>query len=314
MGSSLDSLLAAYARLPIPSREEQLLLGRAIRAWLDWEPSPEQLAKGKTQPPPGLKRAGQRARDQLVARNMRLVARQARSFSIRTIVALDVEDLIQEGAIGLCRAAEKFDPARGCTFSTYAVWWIRQSMNGLVHSSGPVKVPAKRAASMNRLRPWVEAFTAREGRSPTDAEAMEALDLSAADLLLLRKAAAVRQVISLDAFLGGDEDGEIWGSTVAAPADVTDDDWEVVLEVLQPWPDVQEVMARLLSGQSHAEVSSAMGLTRAATVRLEAKGTALARVLANQDGMTPDEDHGATPGEGEGILVERQLSLFSPSA
>jgi RNA polymerase sigma factor (sigma-70 family) len=311
MGSSLDSLLAAYARLPIPSREEQLLLGRAIRAWLDWEPSPEQVAKGKTQPPPGLKRAGQRARDQLVARNMLLVAKQARAFSIRTIVALDVEDLIQEGAIGLIRAAEKFDPARGCTFSTYAVWWIRQSMNVLLHTSGPVKVPVKRAASMNRLRQWVEAFTAREGRSPTDAEAMEALDLSAADLLLLRKAAAVRQVISLDAFLGGDEDGESWGSTVAAPAaDVTDDDWEVVLEVLQPWPDVHEVMARLLSGQSHADVSRAMGLTRAATVRLEAKGTALARVLANQDGLTPGEDHG----EGDGMLVERQLSQFSPSA
>jgi len=311
MGSSLDSLLAAYARLPIPSREEQLLLGRAIRAWLDWEPSPEQVAEGKTQPPPGLKRAGQRARDQLVARNMLLVAKHARAFSIRTIVALDVEDLIQEGAIGLCRAAEKFDPARGCAFSTYAVWWIRQSMNVLVHSSGPVKVPVKRAASMNRLRQWVEHFTVREGRSPTDAEAMEALDLSAADLLLLRKAAAVRQVISLDAFLRGDEDGESWGSTVAAPAaDVTDDDWEVVLEVLQPWPDVQEVMARLLSGQSHADVSRAMGLTRAATVRLEAKGTALARVLANQDGLTPGEDHG----EGDGMLVERQLSLFSPSA
>jgi hypothetical protein len=59
-------------------------------------------------------------------------------------------------------------------------------------------------------------------------------------------------------------------------------------------------MARLLSGQSHADVSRAMGLTRAATVRLEAKGTALARVLANQDGLTPGEDHG----EGDGMLVE----------
>jgi RNA polymerase primary sigma factor len=309
MGSSLDALLAAYARLPIPSREEQLLLGRAIRAWLDWEPSQEEMARGILEAPPRLKRAGQRARDQLVARNMLLVARQARAFSIRSIVALDVEDLIQEGAIGLCRAAEKFDPARGCTFSTYAVWWIRQSMNVLVHSSGPVKVPVKRAASMNRLRQWVEAFAVREGRSPTDAEAMEALHLTAADLLLLRKAAAVRQVISLDAFLRGDEDGESWGSTVAAPAaDVTGDDWEVVLEVLQPWPVVQEVMARRLSGQSHAEVSTAMAITRAETVRLEAKGTALARVLAMADDSTPVATIESE--EEEAACEERQLCLF----
>ena len=94
MGTPLDSLLGAYARLPIPSREEQVLLGRAIRRWLDWDPAPEKA-------PPGVQRAGKRAREQMVARNMLLVAKQARSFSVSSVVALEVQDLIQEGAIGL---------------------------------------------------------------------------------------------------------------------------------------------------------------------------------------------------------------------
>lgn len=281
MGSPLDSLLGAYARLPIPSREEQVLLGRAIRAWQDWDPSPEDA-------PPGVRRAGKRARDQMVSRNMLLVARQARSFSVSSVVALEVQDLIQEGAIGLTRAAELFEPEKGYTFSTFAVWWIRQSMTKLVHTSGSIRIPVKRASSMNKLRQWVEAFTAREGRSPTDQEAIEAMGISAADLRILRQAAAVRQVGSLDALMG-EGDGDAFITAVAAPttpAEATTTERAQVLEALKPWPDLMEVMDRRLAGHTIREISLAMGIKQQAAKRQWERAQAMAQHLMAADQPT----------------------------
>ena len=285
MGSSLDSMLTAYARMPIPSREEQLLLGRRIRAWLDWEPSLEEMAQGITEPPAALRRAGQRARQQLVERNMRLVAAQARSFNVRSSTAVDVEDLIQEGALGLSRAAELFDPCKGFAFSTYAVWWIRQSMNRLVHCSGSIRIPQKRAASLQRLRQWEDAFIAQQGRPPTDAEAMEAQKLTAGDLRILRQAAAVRTIASLDVLMGGD-DGDSLGSLVSDPAaEAAGSEWDLVLQALSPWPDLQEVMGRMLAGESPTKISVAMGINREAALRLGDQATVLAQQRLAGDPM-----------------------------
>lgn len=306
MGSQLDSLLGAYARLPIPSREEQVLLGRAIRRWLDWDPAPEDA-------PPGVKRAGKRAREKMVARNMRLVANQARSFSVSSVVALEVQDLIQEGAIGLTRAAEKFDPTRGFSFATYAVPWIRQSMTRLVHTSGSIRIPVKRASSMNQLRQWVEAFTAREGRLPTDQEAMEGMDISAADLRILRQAAAVRQVGSLDALMG-DGEGDAFITAVTTPtttADTTTTDRAQVLEALEPWPDLREMMERRLAGHTCQEAGLAMGLTRLAAKRLWERALAMAQHL-----MGVDHQNGGSQVEllMTEIEIEQQLLLFPLAA
>jgi RNA polymerase sigma factor (sigma-70 family) len=286
MGSPLDAMLSAYGRLPIPSREEQVLLGRAVRAWLDWEPSPEDQAAGRTEPPARVRRAGERAREQLVSRNMLLVARQAAAFSVSSMVAIERQDLIQEGAIGLCRAAEMFDPARGFAFSTFAVWWIRQSITRLVHTSGSIRIPVKRSQAMHGLRQWVEAFTAREGRSPSDEEAMAALALTPGDLAILRKAAAIRHVGSLDAVMG-DGDGDSWGSSVAAPEPDTaplagDQELDLVLHLLGPWPDLREVMSRLLSRQCYGEISAAMGVSLPAARRLGRQARAMARRLVHE--------------------------------
>jgi RNA polymerase sigma factor (sigma-70 family) len=306
LGSPLDSLLGSYARLPIPTRDEQVLLGRAIRRWLDWDPAPEDA-------PPDVKRAGKRAREKMVARNMRLVANQARSFSVSSVVALEVQDLIQEGAIGLTRAAEKFDPTRGFSFATYAVPWIRQSMTRLVHTSGSIRIPVKRASSMNQLRQWVEAFTAREGRLPTDREAMEGMDISAADLRILRQASAVRQVGSLDALMG-DGEGDAFITAVATPtttADTTTTDRARVLEALEPWPDLREMMERRLAGHTCQEAGLAMGITRLAAERLWERALAMAQHL-----MGGDHQHGGSQVEllMTEIEIEQQLLLFPLAA
>ena len=279
LGSPLDQLLGSYAQLPIPSRDEHLLLGKAIRRWLDWDPAPEEA-------PPRVQRAGKRAREQMVARNMLLVAKQARSFSVSSVVALEVQDLIQEGAIGLTRAAELFDPTRGSCFSTYAVPWIRQSMTKLVHTSGSIRIPVKRASKMNQLRQWVEAFTACEGRSPTDQEAMGGMGIRAADLRILRQAAAVRQVNSLDVVMGDAEGDTVFRAqflitAVTAPTTTADADTEraEVLEALNPWPELRQIMELGLAGHTYQEAGLAMGITQLAAERLWERALAKAQNL-----------------------------------
>lgn len=311
-------MMRAYGRLPIPTRKEQVLLGRAIRAWLDWEPSLEEQAKGITEPPKRLRRAGERAREQLVSRNMLLVAKQARSFSVSSMPALEVQDLIQEGAIGLCRAAELFDPTHGCAFSTFAVWWVRQSMTRLVHNSGAIRIPTKRSQAMHKLRRWVEAFTAREGRSPSDAEVMTALALTPGDLVIVREAAAVYQLRSLDAVMGN-EDGDSWLSTVAAPQNdsepnASDREWEQVVQSLRPWPALQEVMERRLAGQSYREISLAMGFSERVAIRRGREALTMAQWLlqSTAGGHEPPERDDEAAGEQQEGLNAGEIEAEEP--
>jgi RNA polymerase sigma factor (sigma-70 family) len=230
---------------------------------------------------------------------------------VSSVVALEPQDLIQEGAIGLTRAAEKYDPTRGFSFATYAVPWIRQSMTRLVHTSGSIRLPVKRASKMHQLRQWVEAFTAREGRSPTDQEAMEGMEISAADLRILRQAAAVRQVVSLDALMG-DGEGDPVITSVADPTTTADAaERAQVLEALEPWPDLREIMERRLAGHTCQEAGLAMGITRLAAERLWERALAMAQHL-----MATDQEHGG--GQVELLVteieIEQQLLLFPLAA
>ncbi len=276
------------------------MLGRAIRAWLDYDPTPDDA-------PPGVKRAGKRAREQMISRNMLLVAKQAQSFSVSSVNALEVQDLIQEGVLGLARAAEKFDPTRGNTFATYAVPWIRFYMTNLIHSSGPIRIPVKRSQCMNKLRQWVEAFRVREGRSPTDEEAIEGMEITAADLLILRDAAAVRRVASLDALMGDDDTDTFMSIVVAPPSPVANTQRAVVLEALAPWPELMEIMERKLAGQTYQEAGLAMGISRVAAKRLWNRALAMAQRLVAADRQEPGETVQALEVQLEMTL---QLQLF----
>lgn len=110
------------SRHPLLTKTQEVELARAIRAWLDAEnPTPQQI------------RLGQRAKRKMIECNLRLVSVVAKKYIPRiSRSVIDVEDLFQEGAIGLDRAAQKFDHQRGYKFSTYAYWWIRQSIQRLV--------------------------------------------------------------------------------------------------------------------------------------------------------------------------------------
>ena len=139
------SYLRDIGRVPLLSHEQEITLGRQVQEYMqveraqteiieltDNKPSTEELAEKLNLSTSQIKkrlRAGQRAKERMVAANLRLVVSVAKKYTKRNMELLD---LIQEGTIGLVRGVEKFDPARGYKFSTYAYWWIRQGLS-LIH-------------------------------------------------------------------------------------------------------------------------------------------------------------------------------------
>ena len=130
---AVTMILNSAGRQPIPTRAEQLHLARLIQQGEAADATPKQ------------RKAGQRARQRLVIGNMRLAVAVARRFlpRLKSGASLELADLIQEAIIGLNTAALRFDPERGCSFTTYAVWWCRQSVQRLIQvQATTIRIPA----------------------------------------------------------------------------------------------------------------------------------------------------------------------------
>jgi RNA polymerase primary sigma factor len=153
------------------------------------------------------------ARDEIIRANLRFVIKVAYEFLNR---GLPLSDLIQEGNVGLLEVIPKFDWRKGHRFSTYAAYWIRQSIQmALRKQCGLIRLPVRKSRALGRMSEYMGSFRLDHGREPTVMEMAERLDLSAEDverLLQLRDG-----VLSLDAQL--DEDGSCLLDTVAAAQD-----------------------------------------------------------------------------------------------
>jgi RNA polymerase primary sigma factor len=142
------------------------------------------------------------AKDRLVSSNLRLVVSNAKRYRNQGISFLD---LIQEGTLGLIRAAEKFDYRKGFKFSTYATYWIRQAIQrALETKSRTIKLPSELAQRERRIARVERETLAELGRPPTDEELIERANVSPADLERIRDAA--RTVTSLDRPVGEEEE------------------------------------------------------------------------------------------------------------
>lgn len=150
------------------------------------------------------------AKNTLVEHNARLVMQIARKYvplSKQSGGSLDYMDLVQEGFIGLNRAAEKFDHRRGFKFSTYATWWVRQSVaRAIADKSSTVRIPVHIRETLKQIYQYEKPFVIEHGRPPTDEELAEALDKELPDIVNARKAEI--RMTSLDQGIGEDKETE----------------------------------------------------------------------------------------------------------
>jgi RNA polymerase primary sigma factor len=187
LGLSDDSVgmfLREMARYPLLTQAEEIELAREI-------------AKGGP--------VGEKAKRKLVRANLRLVVSIAKKYLNRGVPFLD---LIQEGSMGLMRAAEKFDYERGYKFSTYAYWWIRQGITRAIASqSRTVRLPVHMVEKLNQVRKVRQTLSQEFGRRPTKQELAAALDMDEDKLDQVLDVS--QRTLSLHAWVGKDEDTEL---------------------------------------------------------------------------------------------------------
>lgn len=178
---SLDQYLREISAYPLISREEEAELARRIR------------------------QGHEDALDRLVRSNLRFVVSVAKKYQNQGV---SLADLINEGNLGLIRAARKFDETKGIKFISYAVWWIRQAiLQGLAEQSRLVRVPLNRAGTLHRIGKRASLLLQELGREATHAEIAEGMDITEEEVA---RTMSISQVhLSLDAPITPGEDNRL---------------------------------------------------------------------------------------------------------
>ena len=164
-----------------------------------------------------IKRGDKAARDHMIKANLRRVVKIAYDYNQ---MGLPLMDLISEGNLGLIKAVERFDPAKGGKLSTYAAWWIKQSMKrALANQSKTIRLPVHLVDKISKMRKMIAKLTDELGREPENEEIAAELQIPTAKVALL-KTVSVRPA-SLDAPVGEDNDSATLGDLVGDEAAVS---------------------------------------------------------------------------------------------
>lgn len=298
--------LRAIGRIPLLTPEEEITLARTVqrgRQLLEIaeelklraggiEPSREVWAAEAKVTTAQLRqqlRRAERAQERMVTANLRLVVSVARKYAH---FQLELEDLIQEGTLGLIKAVDRFDPARGYRFSTYAYWWIREGISrALADKSRSIRLPVHMVELLSKLRRAQQTLWQELGRNPTLAELSAATGLKPLDIreALFR----AQEPLSLDSAYAGQEDLRLMDSlrcTAAPPQDQLAEthlrhDLQTLLEQL---PAMEAELLRLRYGingeapMNLCAVARELGVTRDTARGIERRANAAIRKLSER--------------------------------
>jgi len=205
--------LSTIGRIPLLTPAEEIELGNQVQAMmiLTEDCLINNESKEFTSRERRVIRIGRRAKERMMKANLRLVVSVAKKYQGK---GLELLDLVQEGSLGLERAVEKFDPTRGYKFSTYAFWWIRQSMTrAIACQSRTIRLPVHLSERLTTIRKISLDLAHKLGAMPSRAEIAEEMDIPLEELdSLLRQALTTS---SLDAPVNGDDGRSFLGDLIA---------------------------------------------------------------------------------------------------
>jgi len=200
--------LATIGREPLLTPAEEIELGNQVQTMMRLTEEGERELSDQEKK---LLRVGKRSKQRMMKANLRLVVSVAKKYQGK---GLELLDLIQEGSLGLERAVEKFDPTRGYKFSTYAFWWIRQSMTrAIACQSRTIRLPVHLSERLTAIRKVSLDLAHKLGAMPSRQEIAEAMAMPIEELDgLLRQSLTTS---SLDAPVNGDEGRSFLGDLIA---------------------------------------------------------------------------------------------------
>jgi len=283
MGSddAVGAFFKEMARYPLLKANEELELARRVRFLVEVEELKNKLqteqhchlsqveltaAVGLTEPQ--LERRlhqGRVAKRKMIRSNLRLVVSIAKRYLNRGLPFLD---LIQEGAMGLNRAAEKFDPDKGYKFSTYAYWWIRQAITrSIANDARTIRLPIHVVEKLNKLKKAQRELKQQLSRNPSETEIATALNITLAQLRQLQQLR--RKALSLNHRVGKEEDTEL----VDLLEDEDGQSPEQQMSETMMRQEISEVLGEVLTPREKDVISLRYGLTTSEPFTLEEVGS-----------------------------------------